>query len=117
MPQSSGGSLLTSCSRRYHNWTKPPCSVSWEGSSKRKLCTNEVCHPKRPIALSTHSFRMQPRNLCSKAHGNTTISVLPKCSNLSFLRLLRHSRNFWHITTLKQGSQSKQSIIGITLGK
>src|SRR5262245_65710379 len=62
------------------------------------------------------SFRMLPTRHYYEVQDRTTISALPRCSNLSFLRLLRHSRNFWHITTLKQGSQSKQSIIGITLG-
>ena len=44
--------------RRSHNWTTPPYSGSWDGWSRRRLCTNAVCHHKRPIPLSMPSFRM-----------------------------------------------------------
>ena len=30
------------------------------GWSRQRLCTNEVCHHRRPIPLSTHLFRMLP---------------------------------------------------------
>src|SRR5215467_10638035 len=91
--------------------------MSWESSSRRRLCTNEECHRTRPTCLSTHSFRMQPHNLCSKAHGNTIISVLPRYWRHSSQRLLRQSLNSWRITTPRQVSPSKPSTIGITRGK
>jgi hypothetical protein len=77
MPRSSGVSFRMRCSTRSHSWTPPHDSGSWEGSSKRRLCTNAVSPPKRPTCLSTHSFKMQPTNPCYKARGNTTISALP----------------------------------------
>ena len=34
------------------------------GWSKRRLCTNEVCHPRQRIPLSMRSFRMLPMSRC-----------------------------------------------------
>src|SRR5262245_12873304 len=92
-------------------------SMNWEGSSKRRLCTNEVRHHRQRIPLSTHSFRMLPTRHYYEVQDSTTISGSLRCSKPSFLRRLKDSLNSWRITILKQVSQRKQSPIGITLVK
>src|SRR5215467_1936615 len=62
MRPSSGVNLHMICSRQSHNLAKPLYSVSWDGWSKRRLCTNEVCHHRQPIPLSMHSFEMLRTN-------------------------------------------------------
>ena len=45
-------SLRMMCSKRSRNWTRSRYNGNWDGWSRRRLCTNEVCHHKQSIPLS-----------------------------------------------------------------
>src|SRR5215470_13874551 len=105
------------CFKQYHNWTNQHYNENWDDWSKQRLCTNEDSLHRQRTPLSMPSFRMPPLNPCSKARNKDIISALPRCSNRSSQRLLRPSQNSWHIITLKQDWQDKQSPTGTRLVK
>ena len=95
---------------------QPLCSVSWDGSSKRRLCTNEVCHPKRPTCSNMPSFRMQRMRHSSRVRGNAITNALCRYLRNCFQRRLRHSLNSQRITVRKRVSLPRLLAIGSGAG-
>src|SRR6266853_5027765 len=91
---------------------QPPCSGSWEGWSRQRLCTNEVCHHNRPTCANMHSFRMQRMRHSSRVRGNIITNGLSWCLSHSFQRRLKDNLNCWRITVRKQGSWHRRWAIG-----
>ena len=112
MPRSLGVNFRMRCSRRSRNWTQPPCSGSWAGWSRRRLCTNEVCHHRRPTPLSMRSFRMLPMQSLLKSTRQQYHQRIAQVLEAQFPRPLRHSQNCWRITTRRQGSLHRRWATG-----
>ena len=90
-------------------------SVSWADWSRRRLCTNEVCHHKQPIPSSMRSFRMLPTQSLLKSTRQQYHQRIAQVFEAQFPETAETQPELLAHHYTEAGLQSRRSPIGTRL--
>ena len=110
--RSLGGNFRMICSRRSHNWTKPPYSGSWDRLVEAEIVYQRGVPPQATYLFKHALIQDAAYRVAAEEHAAAVSSA--DCAGAwkrSSQRPLRHSPNCWRITTPKRAHRAGHPLL------